>query len=72
MIKSNYPNHPNDFIQKELNLHDKNLIEKAKQLHCAEWIDVNEKDAETIEGYKELHHIASKLYHKEEAMINNL
>lgn len=72
MIKSNYPNHPNDFIQKELNLHDKNIIEKAKKLRWIDWMNVKEGEAETIEGYMELHRIASKLYHKEETIANNL
>lgn len=72
MIKSNYTNHPDDFIQEEINEHDRQLINKARSLHFTDWMFVNEKAAETVEGYKELHRIASKLYHKEEAYAGEL
>lgn len=67
MIKSNYPNHPNDFVQEKMNEHDKKMVDKARSLHYLDWSEVKECDAETVEGYQTLHRIASKLYHKEEA-----
>lgn len=72
MIKSNYPNHPNDFVQEEMNEHDKKMFNKARLLHCTEWTKIHEEDAETVEGYKRLHNIATHLYHLEEASIGNL
>lgn len=72
MIKSNYPNHLNDFVQEEMNEHDKKMVDKARSLHYTEWTKIHEEDAETIEGYKRLHDIATRLYHKEEARNGTL
>ena len=67
MIKSNYPGHPADFVQEEMNEHDLQLIRKARKLHYTDWMMIREQDAETVAGYKGLHNIASRLYHLEEA-----
>jgi hypothetical protein len=67
MIKSNYPSHPNDFVQEEMNEHDKNMVDRAKELHYTDWMEVHEGDAETVAGFKALRSIASHLYHLEEA-----
>ena len=67
MIKSNYPSHPNDFVQEEMNEHDKRMVERANELHCFDWMEVHEGSAETIAGFKALRSIASHLYHLEEA-----
>lgn len=74
MIKPGYRygNHPNDFVQEELNEHDKKMIEHAQSLHYTDWTEIHEEQAETIEGYERLHSICSRLYHKEEASIGNL
>ena len=68
MIKSNHKNHPNTFIQRELNEHDQRLIKEARKLGCTSWMLVHEDLAETVEGFIELHRIAGHLYHEEEAM----
>jgi hypothetical protein len=67
MIKSNYTNHPNDFIQEEMNEHDKKMVDKARMLHYTDWTMVRERDAETVAGFLALRSIASHLYHLEEA-----
>jgi hypothetical protein len=67
MIKSNYPSHPNDFVQEEMNEHDKKMVDKAKELHYTDWMEVHEGDAETVVGFMALRSIASHLYHLEEA-----
>ena len=72
MIKSNYPSHPNDFIQEEMNEHDKRMVDKARTLHYTDWMEVHEGSAETVAGFKTLRSIASHLYHIEEASIGNL
>lgn len=72
MIPSCHSNHPKEFIQQEINEHDRKLIEKANLLHYTDWMGVNEAEAETVDGFWELHHIASKLYHMEEASIGNI
>jgi hypothetical protein len=67
MIKSNYPSHPTDFVQEEMNEHDKKMVERANGLSYTDWMFVNEGDAETVAGFKALRSIASHLYHLEEA-----
>ena len=67
MIKSNYPGHPADFVQEEMNEHDKKMVERANGLSYTDWMFVNEGDAETVAGFKALRSIASHLYHLEEA-----
>ena len=42
MIKSNYTNHPNDFVQEEMNEHDKKMVDKARSLHYLDWSEVKE------------------------------
>ena len=60
-------NHPNPFLQYELNDHDREMIEKAKKLPSMDWYEVNKQGAETVEGYDELHWIECHLYHLDEA-----
>lgn len=65
-------NHPNDFIQEEINDHDRELVKKANELGWRDWMLVHEELAQTVEGFNLLHRRASYLYHKEEAMNGEL
>ena len=67
-----HQNHPQDFVQYEMNEHDRQLVEAARKLDYTDWMMADESKAETIEGYEELHHISVRLYHMEEASCGML
>jgi len=48
---------------------DKNLIVKAKNLHCSDWHLCEElaSQAESEEAKQEIRRLGKKLYHREEA-----
>lgn len=60
------------FTTKEINTHDILLVNEAKKLSYTEWMSVRSEEAETAEGYESLEHIASRLYHFEEASCDNI
>ena len=49
---------------------DKELIERANNLHYTEWNMINEDEAETPEAKEILHRIMMNLYHREEYSVN--
>ena len=52
-----------------LTQHDKELIAKARRMR---WEDINEDEAETQEGWQELHDIAVSKYHDDEFLAGML